>query len=157
LTHDIFLVLIIGSQIANLTPNHSFDHNLIIKFPNGGCTNILDIYIWRSLWKFKEGSIWIFFFLFALLFDYFRNIRSVEAHFFTLVGVGLSPKTFSQCAPPSCFTFDHEFKVILITLVYVFVPWTTINTCECGLHYHTKICEFLISVNIAHFFMHIVG
>jgi hypothetical protein len=139
-----------------LTPNYFFDHNLIIKSPNGGCKNVLDIYIWRSLGKWKKVQFG-FCSLFAFLFEYFKNIWSVETHFFTLVGVGLSPKTFSQCVPLSCFTLDHEFKVWVITFVCVFVPWTTIHTCECGLHYHIKICEFLISVNIAHFFMHIVG
>ncbi len=98
-----------------------------------------------------------FCFLFALLFEYFRKIRSVETHFFTFVGMGLRSKTFSQCIPLSCFTLDHKFKVWVITLVCVFVPWTIIHTCECGLHYHIKICEFLISVNIAHFSTHIVG
>jgi hypothetical protein len=58
---DIFLVLMVGNQIANLTPNNSFDHNLICKSPNGGCKNIPDIYIWRFLWNFEKGSIWILF------------------------------------------------------------------------------------------------
>jgi hypothetical protein len=41
-------LLVIGSQIANLTPNLFFGHNLFFKKPNGSCKPILDIYILRS-------------------------------------------------------------------------------------------------------------
>jgi hypothetical protein len=36
-------LLVVGSQIANLTPNLSFDHNLCFRYPNGSCEPILDI------------------------------------------------------------------------------------------------------------------
>jgi hypothetical protein len=38
-------LLVVGNQIANLTPNISFYHNLYFKCPNGRCKSILDIYI----------------------------------------------------------------------------------------------------------------
>jgi len=36
-------LLVVGSQIANLTPDPSFDHNLCYICPNGSCKAILDI------------------------------------------------------------------------------------------------------------------
>jgi hypothetical protein len=35
---------VVGSQIANLTPDLSFGHNLCCRCPNGSCELILDIY-----------------------------------------------------------------------------------------------------------------
>jgi len=37
-------LLVVGSQIANLTPNLSFFHNLCYICPNGSCEAIFDIY-----------------------------------------------------------------------------------------------------------------
>ncbi len=39
-----FRLLVVGSQIANLTPAHSFSHNLCFRCPNRRCELILDIY-----------------------------------------------------------------------------------------------------------------
>ncbi len=36
-------LLVVGSQIGNLTPNLSFGHNLCFKCPNASCEPILDI------------------------------------------------------------------------------------------------------------------
>ncbi len=38
-------LLIVESQIDNLTPSLSFGHNLCFKCPNGSCKPILDIYV----------------------------------------------------------------------------------------------------------------
>ncbi len=46
----------VGSQIANLTPNPSFGHNLCFKCPNGSCEPILYIYIQRDFQWYKEFS-----------------------------------------------------------------------------------------------------
>ncbi len=40
-------LLVVGSQIASLTPGPSFDHNLCCRCPNGSCKAILDIYTSR--------------------------------------------------------------------------------------------------------------
>ncbi len=40
-------LLVVGSQIASLTPGPSFDHNLCYICPNGSCEAILDIYTSR--------------------------------------------------------------------------------------------------------------
>jgi hypothetical protein len=42
-----FWLLVVGSQIGNLTPDFSFGHNLCFKYPNGSCQPILDIYVPR--------------------------------------------------------------------------------------------------------------
>jgi hypothetical protein len=48
------LLLVVGSQIANLTLGPSFDHNLCCKCPNGSCKAILDIYTSRPFQRYKE-------------------------------------------------------------------------------------------------------
>jgi hypothetical protein len=45
---------VVGSQIANLTPDPSFDHNLCCRCPNGSCKAILDIYTSRSFQHYEE-------------------------------------------------------------------------------------------------------
>jgi hypothetical protein len=40
-----FLLLVVGSEIVNLTPNPSFGYNLCVKCPNGSCEPILDIFV----------------------------------------------------------------------------------------------------------------
>jgi hypothetical protein len=41
--HSDSWLLVVGSQIGNLTPIPSFGHNLCFKYPNGSCEFILDI------------------------------------------------------------------------------------------------------------------
>jgi hypothetical protein len=48
-------LLVVGSQIANLTPGHSFGHNLCYRCPNGQCEPILGIYASRSFRWYKES------------------------------------------------------------------------------------------------------
>ncbi len=47
-------LLVVGSQIASLTPSPSFDHNLCCICPNGSCEAILDIYTSRPFQWYKE-------------------------------------------------------------------------------------------------------
>jgi hypothetical protein len=47
-------LLVVGSQIANLTPGLSFAHNLCFRCPNGSCEAILDIYTSRPFQWYKE-------------------------------------------------------------------------------------------------------
>jgi len=47
-------LLVVGSQIDNLTSNPSFGHNLYFKCPNGSCKPILDIYVARTFQWYKE-------------------------------------------------------------------------------------------------------
>jgi hypothetical protein len=47
-------LLVVGSQIANLTPGPSFNHNLCCRCPNGLCKGILDIYTLRPFQRYKK-------------------------------------------------------------------------------------------------------
>jgi hypothetical protein len=47
-------LLVVGNQIANLTPGPSFGHNLCFNYPNGSCKPILDIYVPRFFQWYKE-------------------------------------------------------------------------------------------------------
>jgi len=47
-------LLVVGSQIANLTPGPSFGHNLCVKCPNGSCKPILDIYVPKDFQWYKK-------------------------------------------------------------------------------------------------------
>jgi hypothetical protein len=47
-------LLMVGSQIANLTPNSSFGHNLCFKCPNGSCKPISDIYVPQAFQWYKK-------------------------------------------------------------------------------------------------------
>ncbi len=47
-------LLVIGSQIANLTPSLSFCHNLCCRCPNGSCEPIFDIYTLIAFQWHKE-------------------------------------------------------------------------------------------------------
>jgi hypothetical protein len=47
-------LLVVGSQIANLTPGPSFAHNLGCKCLEGSCEVILDIYTSRPFQRYKE-------------------------------------------------------------------------------------------------------
>jgi hypothetical protein len=47
-------LLVVGSQIANLTPGLSFAHNLCFRCPNERCEPILDIYTSIAFQLYKE-------------------------------------------------------------------------------------------------------
>jgi hypothetical protein len=47
-------LLVVGSQIGNLTSNPSFGHNLCLRCPNGSCEPIVDIYVPKSFQWYKE-------------------------------------------------------------------------------------------------------
>jgi hypothetical protein len=47
-------LLVVGSQIASLTPGPAFAHNLGCKCPNGQCKAIFDIYVSRPFQRHQE-------------------------------------------------------------------------------------------------------
>ncbi len=47
-------LFLVGSQIASLTPDPSFGHNLCFRYPNEQCKPILDIYVPISFQWYKE-------------------------------------------------------------------------------------------------------
>jgi len=50
-----FRLLVVRSQIANLTPGPSFGHNLCFKCSNGWCKPILDIYVSIAFQWYKKN------------------------------------------------------------------------------------------------------
>jgi len=70
-------LLVVGSQIANLTPGPSFDHNLCWRCPNGSCEAILDIYTSRPFQWYKER-------LNARCFDPWNRVLSFRESWRTL-------------------------------------------------------------------------
>jgi hypothetical protein len=49
-----FWLLVVGSQIGNLTPSLSFGHNLCFRCPNGSCEPISNIYVLKAFYSHKE-------------------------------------------------------------------------------------------------------
>jgi hypothetical protein len=47
-------LLVVGSQIGNLSFGLSFGHNLCFKYPNGSCKPILSIYVPRAFQWYKK-------------------------------------------------------------------------------------------------------
>ncbi len=47
-------LLMVGNQIGNLTPGPSFGHNLCVKYSNGSCELILNIYVPKAFHWYKE-------------------------------------------------------------------------------------------------------
>jgi hypothetical protein len=47
-------LLVVSSQIANLSPNLSFGHNLCFRYPNGSCKPILDTCIPKAFQWYKK-------------------------------------------------------------------------------------------------------
>jgi hypothetical protein len=47
-------LLVVGNQIANLTPGLSFGHNLCFRCPNEQCELILDMYVLRPFQWYKK-------------------------------------------------------------------------------------------------------
>jgi hypothetical protein len=54
LNHDDSRLLVVGSQIGDLTPDPSFGHNLCFKYSNESYEPILDIYVPRDFQWYKE-------------------------------------------------------------------------------------------------------
>jgi hypothetical protein len=49
-----FRLLVVKSQLGNLTPDLSFGHNLCFKCPNGSCEPTLNIYVPRAFQGYNE-------------------------------------------------------------------------------------------------------
>ncbi len=94
-------LFVVGSQIASLTPDPSFDHNLCCKCPNGSCKAIFDIYTSQPFQQYKEH-------LKARCFDFCNQALTLqesqrtpsphfwecEFHLHTCLKVGLQQDTY---------------------------------------------------------------
>ncbi len=94
-------LLVVGSQIASLTPGLSFCHNLCCKFPNGSCKAIFDIYNLITFQCYEERLKARFFDPWnrALKFQESWRIpkspfRECECHLHILPKVGLRQKGY---------------------------------------------------------------
>ncbi len=95
-------LLVVGSQIINLTPNPSFGYNLWIKCPNRSCELILDIYVPRNFQWYKE----LFNPMGFDLFNYFLKIQKSTGTPTPKVGIHLGVWGFilsHSLAPPGAW------------------------------------------------------
>jgi hypothetical protein len=74
-------LLVVGSQIASLTPDPSFAHNLNCKCPNGSCETILDIYISRPFQQYKEHLKARCFAFYCRALKLWESRRTLSSHF----------------------------------------------------------------------------
>jgi hypothetical protein len=144
-------LLVVGSQIANLTPDLSFGHNLCFKYSHVTCEPILDIYNPRYFQWYKE--------LFDPMgFDPYNcslkiqnihwdsnsqngsSLGSVMVHFFTLshtlgnmkcdFWASLLARTFAS----PCFGCEPKAKVMTCHVRWFYVIWFMCvdnDSCRC--------------------------
>ncbi len=74
-------LLVVGSQIASLTPGPSFDHNLCYRCPNDSCEAILDIYTSRPFQRYKEHFNARCFDLCNWALNFWESWRTPKSHF----------------------------------------------------------------------------
>jgi hypothetical protein len=129
-------LLVVGNQIANLTSNLSFGHNLCYRCPNGQCKPMLDIYTLISFQWYKE--------LFkAMGFDpwncalkiqesigtptpnmgiHLRVWGFIPSHSLALSGAcDVTFRSFSWPATLQPFAFGHELKVRVAAIIILLV------------------------------------
>jgi hypothetical protein len=74
-------LLVVGSQIASLTPGPFFDHNLCYRCPNGSCEAILDIYTSRTFRRYKKRFNARCFDLCNRALSFWESRRTPKSHF----------------------------------------------------------------------------
>jgi hypothetical protein len=74
-------LLVVGSQIANLTPGPSFAHNLGCTCPNGSCEAILNIYTSRPFHWYKEHPNARCFDPYNQALNFWESQRTPSSHF----------------------------------------------------------------------------
>jgi hypothetical protein len=131
-------LLVVGSQIASLIPDLSFDHNLCFRCPNGWCEPILDIYVsidfqWHEeLFKAMgfdpcncalkiQESIWDS--------NYGSSLGSARVHsltLFALMGacdVILGPPSWPATLQPPCLGREPKARVVTLSLFEHFAKY----------------------------------
>jgi hypothetical protein len=79
-------LLVVGSQIASLTPGPSFAHNLGCKCPNGQCEAIFDIYASRPFQWHQEHLNARCFGPCCRALNIWESRRTPNPHFFQVLG-----------------------------------------------------------------------
>jgi hypothetical protein len=131
-------LLVLGSQIANLTPGLFLGHNLCFRCPNGQCELISDIYISVTFQYYKEifepmgfdpcncalkiwESIWDF------NFQHGSSLESVRVHSLTLFAFpracDVSPKSLSWPATLQPLALVTNPRLGLRHIVWSFLKW----------------------------------
>ncbi len=116
----------VGSQIATLTLNLSFGHNLCIKYSNGSCELILNIYDLKALQWYKELFNLMSFDLCNCLLKIQKSIVTptpkmrthlgvcefIPSHSFTLPGAwNVTPRFHSWLAPLQALTLGSKMLI----------------------------------------------
>jgi hypothetical protein len=86
-------LLVVGSQIANLTPGPSFAHSLGCRCPNRSCESILDIYTPRPFQWHKEHSNARRFDPWNWALHFWESRKTPTSHFWEC---GLHPHTYPK-------------------------------------------------------------
>ncbi len=86
-------LLVVGSQIASLTPGPSFAHNLGCRCPNGSCKAILNIYTSRPFQWHKEHSNERRFDPWNRALNFWKSRKTPTSHFWEC---GLHPHTYPK-------------------------------------------------------------
>jgi hypothetical protein len=79
-------LLVVGSQIASLTPGPSFAHNLGCRCPNDQCEAILDIYVSRPFQRHQEHPNARCFAPCCRALNIRESRRTPNPHFFQVLG-----------------------------------------------------------------------
>ncbi len=112
-SHGDSWLLVIASQIDNLTFDPSFGHNLCFNYPNGSCEPILNIYVLRA----SNDIMNIFFQWVLTLAITFWKFESVKVHSLTLSHIPKSMECDSRASLLAhtfvnlCFGCELKFKV----------------------------------------------
>ncbi len=108
-------LLVVGSQIVNLTPGPSFDHNLCCKCPKGSCKAIFDIYTSRPFQWYKEHLKVRCFDPYNWALKFWESQRTPSSHFWkcefhlhTCFKVGLRQFCCLDLRQTSCYFFSSS-------------------------------------------------
>jgi hypothetical protein len=111
-------LLVVGNQIANLTLNPSFDHNLCFKCPNGSCEPTLDIYVPKYFQWYKDSPIqWVL--TLAITLWKFGNPPRLQLPKWELTWeceCSFS-RTLLHSQPPESMKCDSRVSLLALTLV----------------------------------------
>jgi hypothetical protein len=128
-----YWLLMVGSQINNLTPNPYFGHNLCFNYPIGSCEPILDIYVPRDFQCYK----WLFnpmgFDLVIVLWKFRSPLDSNSQSGSSLGSVEVHSLTFSLI--PSNMKCDSQALLLartFVSLCFVHKPKARVATLRVG-------------------------
>ncbi len=120
-------LLVVRSQIANLTSGPSFGNNFCFRYPNGSCEPMLDIYVSIAFQWYKKllnplnfgpsFSLWTFGSPSGLQLPRWSSLGSVRVHSFTLSFTLGLPLLARNLASPC---FGREPKVRVATFILQF-------------------------------------